>query len=256
MKTMCKRKCSFALLKLAVLIFTIFLGACASTQRTDGESAGENIDNGDKFESLNRKVFAFNDGLDRWILKPVSKGYLAVAPKPVEVGVSNFFSNLGEITNVANDVLQWKWKQASKDTGRFLLNSSIGLAGLFDVATKTGLQKSDGEDFGQTLAVWGVPSGPYLVLPFLGPSSLTNAPTIPVDWLTNPIAYVDPDKDRYALTALDLIQTRASLLEVEDMISGDRYTFIRDAWLQRREYLINDGKVEDEFGDEFDDEFY
>lgn len=244
-----------SLAKLLVVILAVFTGACASNKQQENETEFESLSSRDSYEAWNRKVFAFNDGLDRILLKPVAKGYLAVTPKPVETGVSNFFSNLGEITNIVNDVLQWKWKQAGNDTGRFLLNSTVGLAGLVDVAQKAGLTKSDGEDFGQTLAVWGVPQGPYLVLPFLGPSSVGNLPAIPVDWYTNPVAYLDPDRDRYLVTAADLVQTRAALLEAEDLISGDRYTFIRDAWLQRREYLINDGKIEDEFGDEFGDEF-
>lgn len=239
-----------------LLITVIFLGACASNPQADNSSnTVSEVTNQDKYESFNRKVFAFNDGLDRWLLKPVAKGYLAIAPKPVENGVSNFFSNLGEISNVINDVLQWKWSQAGNDSGRFLLNSTVGLLGLFDVAAKSGLEKSAGEDFGQTLAVWGVPRTSYIVLPFLGPSTLSDAPAIPVNWYTSPLAYIEPDRDRYIVSAVDLVQVRAGLLEVEDMVSGDRYTFIRDAWLQRREYLINDGEVEDEFGDEFEDEF-
>lgn len=235
-----------------ILAAVLILGACASNRQSDSNVEPVKLD---KYESINRKVFAFNDGLDRWLLKPVAKGYLAVAPRPVETGVSNFFSNLGEISNVINDVLQWKWSQAGNDSGRFLLNSTVGLLGLIDVAAKTGLEKSAGEDFGQTLAVWGLPRSSYIVLPFLGPSSLSDAPAIPVNWYTSPLAYINPDRDRYIVSAVDLVQIRAGLLEVEDMVSGDRYTFIRDAWLQRREYLINDGEVEDEFGDEFGDEF-
>lgn len=239
-----------ALIKLA-LVFTFFvLGACAANRQPE-----QSLNEADKFENWNRKVFAFNDTVDRWLLKPVAKGYTVIAPKPVEVGVSNFFSNLGEVRNILNDVLQWKWKQAGNDTGRLLLNSTFGLAGLVDVARTTGLEKSDGEDFGQTLAVWGVPRGSYFVLPFLGPSSIGQLPGIPVDWYSNPVAYIDPDRDRYLVTAADFVQIRAELLEAEDLISGDRYIFIRDAWLQRREYLIKDGEVEDEFGDEFGDEF-
>lgn len=244
-----------AFIRIFLLCALLGLTACASHQQSDsGEEPATAVDQ-DKFESWNRKVFAFNETMDRWFLKPVAKGYQAVAPGAVELGVSNFFDNLAEVTNVFNDVLQWKWRQAGNDTGRFLLNSTVGLAGLVDVAQKAGLEKSEGEDFGQTLAVWGVPRGPYLMLPLLGPSTLGDLPGEPVDWYTSPTAYVNPDRDRYMLTATDIIQTRAELLESEDMISGDRYIFIRDAWLQRREYLINDGEVDDEFSDEFGAEF-
>ena len=134
-------------LKITALIVAVFLGACASTNRVD-EGVQNSTIKIDKFEKLNRKVFAFNDGLDRILLKPVAKGYLAISPKPVEIGVSNFFDNLAEITNVFNDLLQWKWKQAGNDTGRLLLNSTVGLLGLIDVASKTGMEKSAGEDSG------------------------------------------------------------------------------------------------------------
>ncbi len=231
------------------ILIAVLLGACTSNPQMDATGKP------DRFEPINRAMFSFNDGLDRAILKPVAKGYKAVAPKPVEKGVSNFFSNLGEVKNVFNDVLQWKWKQAGNDTGRFLLNSTVGILGLFDVASSAGMEKSDGEDFGQTLAKWGVPTGPYLVLPFLGPSTITDTAVLPVNWYLNPVAYVNPDRDRYLITAADVIQTRAELLELEDLISGDRYTFIRDAWLQRRQFQINDGEVEDDFGDDFGDEF-
>lgn len=233
--------------------------ACASNSKIgaggDGDEVSESPVFEDKYESLNRKIFAFNDTLDGWILKPVAKGYRFVTPAPVKTGVRNFFSNLGEVGNILNDMLQWKWKQATNDSGRLLLNSTVGVLGFFDVAAKTGLEKNDGEDFGQTLAAWGFAQGPYLVLPLLGPSSLRDVPALPVDWATNPVAYVNPDRDRYALAVINLVQIRESLLDAEELASGDRYTFFRDAWLQRREYLINDGQVEDKFGDEYDDEF-
>ncbi len=207
----------------------------------------------DPWEGLNRKVFVFNDTLDAYLLKPVAKGYLAVTPAPVELGVSNFFENLGEFSNILNDILQWKWGLAANDTGRLLVNSTVGIAGLFDVAQYVGLNRSEGEDFGQTLAAWGMGQGPYLVLPFMGPSTLRDLGGMPVDSLANPIRYVDHVPTRNTAYATDLLDTRASLIEAEDLISGDKYAFMRDAFLQRREYLILDGVVVDDFGS--DDDF-
>lgn len=211
-------------------------------------SAVQAADLDDPWEGFNRKVFVFNDTLDTYLVKPVAKGYLAVTPEPVEVGVSNFFENLGEVGNIVNDVLQWKWGQAANDTGRLLVNTTVGIAGVFDVAQHLGMPRSEGEDFGQTLAAWGVGQGPYVVLPFLGPSSLRDAGGMPVDSFTNPIGYVDHVPTRNTFYATDLLDTRASLVEAEDLISGDKYAFMRDAYLQRREYLILDGDVEDDFG--------
>ncbi len=230
---------------LSLLFCLAILGACSSNPQNTV----------DPYEKWNRKVYAFNDGLDRAILKPLAKGYKVVTPDPVKTGVGNFFDNLSEISNVLNDILQWKWKQAGNDSGRFILNSTVGLLGFVDVARKLGLEKSDGEDFGQTLAVWGVPQGPYIMLPFLGPANVSSTAGLPLDWASNPVAYLNPALDRYAVAGLDLVQVRAKLLEAEDLISGDRYTFIRDAWMQRREFLINDGELDDDFGDDFGDEF-
>ncbi len=206
----------------------------------------------DPWEGMNRKIFVFNDTLDSFFLKPVAQTYLAITPEVVEVGVSNFFENLGEVGNILNDVLQWKWGQAANDSGRLLLNSTVGVAGIFDVAKRVGLSRSEGEDFGQTLAAWGVGQGPYLVLPFFGPSSLRGLGSRPVDSYANPIRYVDHVPTRSSTDATDLLDTRASLIDAEDLISGDKYLFMRDAFLQRREYLIQDGNVEDSFGGDED----
>ena len=165
-------------------------------------------------------------------------------------GVGNFFGNLREVTNSFNSVLQWKWGQASNDAGRFVVNSTVGVVGLFDVAEHWGLEANEGEDFGQTLAVWGVPSGPYVVLPLLGPSTVRDVPGRVVDVYTDPMYYIDHDPTRYIFVFSDLVQSRASLLEAESLLKGDRYVLLRDAYLQRREYLINDGELEDDFGAE------
>lgn len=211
----------------------------------------------DPWEGFNRKIHNFNDAADRWVMKPVASGYVTITPDPVERGVSNFFDNLLEIRNVLNEVLQGKWKQAGKDTGRFLVNSTIGIVGIFDVAQYMKLERSEGEDFGQTLAVWGVDSGPYVVLPFLGPSTLRDTAALPVDWYTNPMSEIDNISLRNSLRALSFVDTRARLLEAEGFISGDRYVFLREAYLQRRDYLINDGTVtSDSFDDFGDDDYY
>lgn len=240
--------------KVLCLILIGTLVGCASNPKNDGDQNFVRHER-DKFEGFNRAMFAFNDTLDRWVLKPVAKGYVYIAPEPVEIGVKNFFSNLGEISNVFNDVLQWKWKTAGVDTGRFLINSTVGILGFFDVAQHMGLEENDGEDFGQTLAKWGVGEGSYLVLPFLGPTTLRDGFGKPIDIFTNPVTYVEPSRTAMGLTATDLIQTRAQLLDVEDLIQGDKYVMIRSVYLQRRDFLNNDGVVEDDFGDEeFEDE--
>ena len=204
---------------------------------------------GDRLENLNRKVFYVNERLDHYALRPAAVTYIKLMPNPLEKGVDNFFSNLDEVTNVLNDLLQGKFGQAAHDSGRFLLNTTLGLGGIFDVAQRAGLEKSDGEDFGQTLAVWGVGEGPYLMLPLLGPSTLRDAPSKFVDSITSPFSHVDDVRTRNIARGVDLLAKRASLLEVDDIISGDKYLFVRDVYLQRNRYLVNDGAIEDDFGD-------
>lgn len=221
--------------------------------------AESNVNQDDPWESWNRKVFVFNDTLDTYALKPIAKGYRAVTPDPVETSISRVFSNLGEVITVVNDLLQGKLSQAANDTGRVLINSTFGLAGIFEVADGMGLEKSYGEDFDQTLAVWGVGQGNYLILPFLGPSSVRGVPGKFADSFVNPIGYVDHVPTRNTLYGTELISMRADLLDIEKLASGDKYTFMRDVYLQRREFLINDGDVEDDFGgygDEYQDEEY
>jgi len=230
--------------------FPLLLAALLLTMQVAAEEK-----NPDPFENWNRKVFTFNEWADRTVLRPVAQGYSTVTPDPLERGISRMFSNLGEVSNVFNSVLQGKFPQAANDTGRFLINSTIGLVGFFDVASEMGLEKSDGEDFGQTLGRWGVPSGPYLVLPLLGSSTLRDTPSRLVDLHTDPLFYVDPSSTRNTLAGGRIVSTRANLLSADAMISGDRYLFFRDVYLQRREHLIRDGMVEDEFGD-FDDDYY
>ena len=211
-------------------------------------------DERDPWEGLNRKVFAFNDTLDSYVLKPVAEGYQWLTPDPVEDGVSNVFSNLWTLTTIANDLLQFKFAQAASDTGRFLINTTVGLLGVFDVATHMGLEKHE-EDFGQTLGYWGVGSGPYVVVPLFGPYTVRDGFGRVVDGVTTDyVGNLDHVPTRNQLIGLRVVDGRASLLDAEELITGDRYSFIRDAYLQRRDYLVNDGVVEDNFGDdEFDD---
>jgi phospholipid-binding lipoprotein MlaA len=215
-------------------------------------AAGAAPANPDPWEGFNRVIYRFNDSADRYVLKPVAKGYRAVLPAPVRRGVTNFFSNLREPITVLNDVLQGKVQQAGGDTARFLINSTVGVAGLFDVAVHAQLPHHD-EDFGQTLGKWGVKPGPYLVLPFFGPSDVRDTAGLGVDYYSNPRRYyLETDVD-WGLWALDGVNSRANLLDAESIIQGDRYLFLRDLYLQHRDYEVKDGKVDDPFLDDSDD---
>jgi phospholipid-binding lipoprotein MlaA len=201
----------------------------------------------DPWESWNRGVYKFNDKLDHAVLKPVAKTYVKVVPQPLRTGVNNFFANLNTPTVMINDALQGKFLAAGSDLGRFLLNSTVGLGGLLDPATAAGLDKND-EDFGQTLGKWGVHPGPFVEIPLLGPSDLRDAPARVVDAYTNPQAYIHRIVIKYPLYGLYFLDVRAGLLSLDDAISHayDPYAFVRDAYLQRRAYLVSDGKVNDE----------
>lgn len=207
----------------------------------------------DPWEGFNRKVFAFNSVFDGYLLRPLAIGYRAITPDPVETGVDNVFLNLRDITNIFNDVLQWKWDAAANDTARFLINSTVGVAGVFDVAGHFGLRRNDGEDFGQTLVTWGVPEGPYMVLPLLGPSTVTRTLSIPMDLDSLPIAQINDVAVRNSVLGLRVVTLRAQLLDLEKSMSGDSYVFVRSAYLQNRDFLINDGVVEDDFGGDMGD---
>jgi phospholipid-binding lipoprotein MlaA len=200
----------------------------------------------DPWERFNRSTFQFNDALDRAIARPVAKGYVKVTPRVVRTGVSNFFSNLETVPTIINDALQGKFRQAGHDSARFLLNSTLGLGGLFDPASSAGLDSND-EDLGQTLGKWGVKSGPYIVLPILGPSTARDAFARAADTYMEPVAYLSDESTRYIIRGVDLLDQRASLLDLDSQLerSYDRYAFIRNAWLQRREYQVKDGNVDD-----------
>jgi phospholipid-binding lipoprotein MlaA len=208
--------------------------------------------NTDPWEGMNRGIYGFNDRVDTYFLRPVAKAY-GKLPRPVRRGVGNFFTNLQEPANALNQLLQGKPVRSLSDGGRFLVNSTLGIGGLIDVATPVGLQAHQ-EDFGQTLGRWGLASGNYLVLPFAGSSSMRDALGRVVDMFTNPVGYLEPDAHRYALGAIYVVDLREELLSAEKLIVGDEYVFIRDSYLQRRSYLVNDGAIEDDGFDDFDDD--
>jgi phospholipid-binding lipoprotein MlaA len=210
----------------------------------------EEIQKVDPLEGINRVFYELNFNLlDPVIIKPIAIIYDQTTPKPVRRVLRNFFSNLDEVPSLVNNALQGKLGQAGNNAGRFLINTTIGLGGFFDVAKKAGLQPGEDEDFGQTLAVWGIPAGPYLMLPFFGPSTLRDAPSNFVDSLFDPFSYNNQLSVRVAIKGIDLIALRADLLGIDDVISGDEYLFIRDVYLQNREYVISDGAIEDNFDD-------
>jgi phospholipid-binding lipoprotein MlaA len=210
----------------------------------------------DPLENVNRKVFAFNDAADRYALTPVAKGYRFVLPGFVRTGIANFFSNLEDVWVSVNDVLQGKFQEGMEDATRVLFNSTFGIAGLFDFASDVGLPKHS-EDFGQTLAVWGVTSGPYVVLPFFGPSTFRDGFGLLVDGRADLVYRVVDDVPlRNSIWATRAVSSRANLLDASSVLEQaalDRYSFVRDAWLQRRRDLIYDGNPPRE-KDDADDE--
>ena len=232
----------------AVLIAMLAAGCAATPGRTVPD---------DRWEGFNRGVYKFNDAVDRAALKPVAKGYKKITPRWMRVGIGNLLGNLEYPATAVNQFLQGKPKMGLRDTGRFLLNSTLGLAGLFDVATSVGLEAND-EDLGQTLAVWGVGSGPYLTLPFFGPSTLRDAPTRIADFVFDPLSYTDPPWEViWGERALDVVHSRAELLTLDPTLQRtyDQYAFIRDSWLQQREFAIFDGnpppeQLEEDFEEE------
>lgn len=233
-----------------VLAMVVSLAGCATTggrpQGGAGEpAAGEQpAGNDDPLEPFNRAMYTFNDKLDRYFLKPVAKGYRAVVPSPARTGVSNFFNNLREPIVFINDTLQGKFKHAAGDLGRFVTNTTIGIFGLFDVATHFGLEQHN-EDFGQTLGVWGVKEGPYLVLPFFGPSNFRDGVGLYADYQAYPPSHMEEQSTASKLYLLQTISTRAQLLEAGDILEQaagqDPYVFVREAYRQRRRSLIRDG---------------
>ncbi len=234
-----------------LLLASLFSSGCATL---DGPPNPD-----DPFESFNRSMFSFNEQVDKYALKPAAETYNFVMPSFASKGVSNFFSNIDDIVVFFNQLLQFKFSAAGATSARFVFNTTFGLLGLFDVATEMGLHKHN-EDFGQTLAVWGVPSGPYLVLPFLGSLSVRDSAGLAADW-----TYFDPIFKRQTLNqslatlSIKYIDIRAGLIKASNVLDEtvpDKYAFVRDAWQQRRQFLIYDGHPPDEFSEDelFDDD--
>ena len=220
-------------LVLCGIVSLVLLGGCAS-----------NGNPRDPLEPMNRAIYTFNDGVDHLLIKPAAEFYRFVVPEFMRTGVSNFFSNINDVIVALNSLLQGKFAQAGSDVARLIVNTTVGVLGLFDVATKIGLEKHN-EDFGQTLGYWGIGDGPYLVLPFIGPSSARDAVGWVGDFYTWPITYVEPERDRNILIALRFVTLRADLLEASKILETaalDPYEFVRDAYLQRRRNLVYDGK--------------
>ncbi len=232
----------FATTRLPVLMLCLALGACSTAMHQS-----------DPFESANRKIYVFNDTVDRAVLKPVARGYDKVMPGVGKTLVNNFFSNLNDIKVTCNDLLQLKFRQAASDGSRVLFNTTFGLFGLLEITTR--LPKHD-EDFGQTLRYWGVPAGPYLMLPLLGPSTVTDSAGLYGDSLTPGIGDIGHVPTRNSLYSGKVINTRARLLDSEKVLDDalDRYGFLRDAYLMRRTSLAYDGNPPRPNYDEFDEE--
>lgn len=217
------------------IALTLLATGCASTSGYR--------DPRDPFESFNRSMYKFNDALDKAVLKPAAKGYVAVMPVGGRNMVNNFFSNLNDVVVTLNDVLQLKLAQAVNDGGRFVINTAFGAFGLADLAAKAGFPKHH-EDFGQTLGHWGVKSGPYLVLPFFGPSSVRDAVGLYTDSVVSPATTMKPPRTRNETVVLNAVRTRANYLGSEQVLQAagiDPYSFLRDAYLSQRQNAVYDG---------------
>jgi len=213
-----------------LMLAVVALGGCATAQRPD------------PLEPMNRKIFAFNEGVDKAVVKPVATAYKTVLPDVVRTGVTNFFSNLSDPWSAANLLLQGRVKDGLSDLGRFGTNTVVGVLGFVDVATRWGMPRH-GEDFGQTLGAWGVGSGAYLVLPLLGPSTLRDSAALPVDFMAAPQGHVSDVPVRNSLMVVERVNQRANLLQAGQLLDDlafDRYLFLRDAYLQRRSGLVHD----------------
>ncbi len=225
----------------AVLMLAVLSG-CAT-------APGKAADARDPWEGMNRSVYSFNDKLDQVALKPLAKAYVNVVPSPVRTGVNNFFGNLGDVWTATNSLLQFKGQAAVETAMRVVINTTFGLGGLLDVATEMRLPKRK-EDFGQTLGHWGVPSGPYVVLPVFGPSTLRDTAALPLDAKGDLVQQVSDVSTRNSLTVLHATDTRAGLLQAVDVVKEaalDPYSFVRDAYLQKRRNDIYDGNPPSNF---------
>lgn len=229
------KECAFSALRWAVVAVVLAVMAGCAT--------GPQANRQDPLESMNRKVARFNEDVDGMVLKPVALGYKKVAPAVVRTGVSNFFSNIADVGSFFNNVFQLKVANSAEMLMRVGVNTLVGLGGVLDIASELNVERHP-EDFGQTLGFWGVPPGPFLVLPLMGPSSLRDTAAMAVDYQGDVTGYVDPVGSRTALGILRTVNTRANLLKLGSMLDDaalDKYTFMRDAYMQRRRSQISDG---------------
>jgi len=233
---------------MALAVFSLALSACANTPK---EQRSEN----DPWEPLNRPLYSINTAIDRVTLKPLAKGYQKITPRPIRTGISNFMKNLVTPRSIINNFLQGKPARGFSEIGRMVINSTVGIGGLFDVATASGIERHR-EDFGQTAAVWGIPPGPYVMLPFLGPQTLRHAVLLPIDIASNPLYHYDNSSVRDKLYILRSIEIRERLFAAERILedSKDHYITVRESYLQNREFEVYDGNPPED--DEFFDEFF
>lgn len=234
------RRTRALLLQIPVLAL-VLLSGCASLPTNTKR------DPRDHLERYNRAVFSFNQTLDRTVARPIAVGYTKITPRPVRLGVSNFLANLSYPVVMVNDLLQAKPVSFVRDTARFVVNTTVGIGGLFDPATRWGLEANN-EDLGQTFGRWGVPPGTYVMLPILGPATVRDGIGRVGDYFAQPRTYISDSNVGLGLTALDLVDTRAGLLDTDAVLNQafDPYVFVRNAYLQRREYLVHDGNVSDD----------
>lgn len=238
---------------LALMVFALSLAGCQTVQgvgtrieRAVDKVMGSKGQRLDPWESWNRKVFAFNEKLDENVLKPVATAYSEIVPSPVRTGIDNFFGNIGDAWSAVNLLLQGRFKAGVEQGMRFAVNSTLGLAGLLDVASEAGLDKNS-QDFGKTLGKWGMGTGAYIVWPLFGPSSVRDSLAMPIDWQASPAVLFDDGRKKVAITSVNVINTRANFLRAGAMLEGialDKYTFYRDAYLQRRGSFDDDDEVE------------
>ena len=237
----------------ALAITLVLLSGCATTQ---GDSGGVDYD---PLEPMNRKMHGFNMAIDKVALRPLARGYKKVVPSPIRRGVTNFFSNLTTPRSALNNFLQGKPKQGFNELGRFLFNSTLGLGGLIDIASAGGMERYD-ENFAQTLSVWGVPDGPYIVLPLWGPNMVADVFALPVDYYSDISTYYDNSSVRSKVWGLRLVDLRHRLLSVDSILdeSSDPYITVRESYMQNRDFRIYDGDPpeEDIYEDELYDEFF
>jgi phospholipid-binding lipoprotein MlaA len=245
---MSRRIGAFAVLALLLGLMT----GCATTGAGGERSGSQRVD---PWENWNRKVYSFNDKLDEVVLKPVATTYTKVVPQPVRRGLTNFVGNVSDVWSALNNLLQGKIDEGFQDVMRVGTNTLFGLGGFLDVASELGLDRH-GEDFGQTLGVWGMAPGPYVIWPFLGPSTLRDSLALPLDRSVSPALFISNDVASYSFTALQLVNERANLLGATGMLDDialDKYTFVRDAYLQRRRSLVYDGEVPEQKEDRDDE---